>query len=76
MLRENSRGYGEHGGQYMRCVRIGYALEARNSLTSGERYNFADADGCFKGYELADEEVKISLEEFRAQYGDPNGGPE
>ena len=29
-----------------------------------------------QGYELAEEEVRISLDEFREQYADPHGGPE
>ncbi|KAL9009822.1 MAG: hypothetical protein Q9180_009363, partial [Flavoplaca navasiana] len=29
-----------------------------------------------RGYELSEEEVRITLEEFREKYSDPNGGPE
>ncbi|KAA6410227.1 MAG: RNA polymerase subunit [Lasallia pustulata] len=29
-----------------------------------------------RGYELAEEEVRISLDEFREQYADPHGGPD
>lgn len=29
-----------------------------------------------KGYELAEEEVRISLDEFRENYTDASGGPE
>lgn len=30
----------------------------------------------FQGYELTEEEVRISLDDFRSQYSDPLGGPE
>lgn len=29
-----------------------------------------------KGYELSEEEVRISLGDFREKFGDSNGGPE
>ncbi len=33
-------------------------------------------DAPYQGYELAEEEVRISLDDFRAQYADSTGHPE
>lgn len=36
----------------------------------------APADVPHKGYEIGEEEVKISLDDFRKDYADPSGAPE
>lgn len=42
---------------------------------SGANLN-VPTDGDAQGYELTEDEVRISLEDFRAQYSDSLGGPE
>lgn len=51
----------------MRCVRIGYSFD---------RWLMSRAANAVKGYELSEEEVRISLDDFREKFGDSNGGPE
>ena len=36
----------------------------------------AELTSIYQGYELAEEEVRISLDDFRAQYADSTGHPE
>lgn len=48
----------------------------RGSCKTTDHHNGKRANFPHKGYELAEEEVRISLEDFRAQYSDPLGGPE
>ncbi len=41
-----------------------------------QRKPHCPTDADTQGYELTEEEVRISLDDFRAQYSDPLGGPE
>ena len=67
---ENSLVYGEHGERYTKCARTGYTILPCLLL---QCYL---ADLPYKGYEIGEEEVKISLESFRRDYADPSGAPE
>ena len=69
MQNASSRGYGEHGGPYTRCARTEYAPQGKQ-----RRPDLSSQP--FQGYELAEEEVRITLDEFREKYSDASGAPE
>jgi hypothetical protein len=61
---------GAHGEPLMRWCKIEYVgLMSEHVITSWGR----NADVGIQGYELAEEEVKISLDAFRAQYTSIDG---
>ena len=72
MRSENSLDYGEHGGRYTRCVKTEYALV----LHSLDPLPNHPAKILPQGYELAEEEVRISLDDFRDRFADASGAPE
>ena len=63
---------GVHGGPSTKCVKTEYAL-AFYSLNSLAHYL---ANILPQGYELAEEEVRISLDDFRERFADASGAPE
>ena len=68
MLTENLHVSGEHGERYTKCARTGYNTPPPTPTNP--------TDILHKGYEIGEEEVKISLDDFRRNYSDPVSGPE
>lgn len=52
-----------------RCAQTGYARKSIKSACAARSNHFN------QGYELTEDEINISLDDFRAQYGDDTGGP-
>lgn len=68
-----SLGFGAHGGPSTRCARIAYV---EKSFKCCRKIRSANAHPWAQGYELSEEEVRISLDDFRDKFADVNGAPE
>jgi hypothetical protein len=62
--------FGAPGGPSSRCCRIGYTLVPQEVQTSLLNDFFR------QGYEVTEEEVQISFQQFKLKYSDPLGYPE
>lgn len=69
MPREISLDYGAHGEPSTRCVQTEYVVYTYLFLCH-------KAKTLCQGYELSEEEIGISLDEFRERFADASGSPE
>lgn len=69
MPRETSPDYGAHGVPSTRCVQTECAFYTH--LATSHTANTLN-----QGYELSEEEMNLSLDDFRKRFADTSGSPE